>query len=465
MPTQVGPLSQWSYQPNAFRCAIQSRRAPVSLSRLGNGKKLVGKRLSLFPVLVQMHRNIPNLGGLIAVLTVSFALTSCSGPSSPSPETTTARFLEAFAKTESSFLARATSPLQIEFSSRDGRFRYRHSLAYLQRLISNPRSSRKEGSALIASLARRAALTLPFVEKTTPVFSDPSEVAELFATIHASLHPSEAIELEGNLRYENLSTDRRDGNREGSIDYQTRSQLRHRGWTLFDYHPEIQPSDTPPYRWVSTGKRSYIDGLLVDAMERSGTSPVPEELPFKREASIREASPGFTNLNWEIGLSPFLPFYEILGSYGGSDFFSTANRERHDALNIAIEKVGERVRITLVSGVVGEGFSRTILVLDPSKDYALFSARTQMAVEEDLSPSLENVVEARDFLFAEAGDRKFFYPSHHRFELHTRDGFQIKGEHAIRSMRLLSDAPRSDFEITLDETWEIRDQRKSVANH
>lgn len=419
----------------------------------------------MFPDFIQMRRIPQNLASLFGVLAVPLALTSCSGPSSPSPETTTARFLEAFGKTESSFLARAVAPLQIEFSSRDGRFHYRHSLAYLQKQVAHRDSSRKEDSALIASLARRAALTLPFVEKTTPVFSDPSEVAELFAAIHASLHPAEAIELEGDLRYENLSTDRRDGNREGSIDYRTRSQLRHRGWTLFDYHPEIQPSATPPYRWVSTGKRSYIDGLLVDAMERSGTSPVPGELPFKREASIRETTPGFTNLNWEIGLSPFLPYYEILGSYGGSDFFSSANRERHGALNVAIENVGERVRITLVSGVVGEGFSRTVLVLDPSKDYALFSARTQMAVDEDFSPSLENVVEARDFLFAEAGDRRFHYPSRHRFELRSRDEFQIKGDHTIRSMRLLPDTPRSDFEITLDETWKIRDQRKSVANH
>lgn len=405
---------------------------------------------------------MPRILSCLFSFTVLCALTNCSERSSPSPEKTTARFLDAFGRSASPYRAVALAPLRIEFSSPDGKFRYRHSLAYLQEQVSDP-DSRKESSRLIAELARRAARTLPFVAKTTPAFSDQAGVDELFTKIHASLRPIEAIELEGDLRYEDLSTDRRGNGREGSSRYLTRSQLRHRGWTLFDFHPSIQPSDTPPYRWVSTGKRSYVDGLLVDATERSGTDPDPARLPFKREAILRETSPGFTNLNWEIGLSPFLTFYEILGSHGGSDFFSSANRETHEALNVAIEGVGGRVRITLVTGVVGEGFERTVLVLDPSKDYTLVSARTQIAVDEDFSPSLENVVEARDFLFAETGGRRFHYPSHHRFELRTRDGFEITGEHTIRSIRLLPEVTRSDFEVPLDEAWKIVDSRKKVA--
>ncbi len=397
----------------------------------------------------------------LVLLNLLLVLASCSGP--PGPEKTTVHFLEAFDSLETGYRAVATAPLRIEFSTPDGNFLYRDFLGYLNERLSDDGYSEGERSELIAVRARRAALTLPFVEKSTPAFSEPSEVAPLFAAIDASFQNCEAIELEGELRYQDLSSDRRGPNREGSTRYHTRSEFRHRGWTLFEFHPHIQPSDTRPYRYVSTGKRSYLDGTLVDATEKSGTDTDPGRLPYRREAVIRETVPGFTNLNWENGLSPFLAYYEILGSYGGSEFFSAENRERHEALNVAIESRGELVAITLASGVVGEGFARTVLVLDPSSSYALVSARTVMAVEEDLTPSIENLVEAREFRFVEENGNRLHYPSRHRFELRAREDFEVRGEHEIKSMRLPTELERADFEITFDDSWAIVDRRKEAA--
>lgn len=397
---------------------------------------------------------------MVLALPAILLLKGCSDPHSP--ETTTKLFLRAFAETGSTYRADFVAPLRIEFSSPDGIFRYRHSLDPTHRFFTGSSLSAKQRSEMLRREATLAALTLPFVARTTPAFSDPAEVGALFAKVHESLHSCKAIEIVGDLRHENLSTVNSGQYRRGSTRYVTRSQFRHRGWTLFDFHPLIQTWETPPSRRVEIGKRAYLDGVLVNATERSGTSTDLEQLRWKREAIVSEAPSGFTVLNWDNGRSPFLAFYEILGKEG-SVFFSAEESERHAGLNIAIEPRGEQVELSIVAGLLDNGFTRTVLLLDPAKGYALVSARTEMSVAEDLTPGIEHTVEANDFAFIESPQGKLHYPTHHRFEVRSGDSFRVKGEHRISGIRLLSGGQRSDFEVPFDDSWTVIDRRGQVT--
>lgn len=397
--------------------------------------------------------------GLLAALTLS----GCSDFSSPSPGKTTAQFLRAFSKTGSDYRAIAIEPLRIEFSSPDGSFRYRYSLAPTSEFFVKSSIKSKSRSEVILRQARQAALTLPFVEKTNPTFSDPDQVSALFAKVHEAVRSCETIEFEGELRYDDLSTDGGGGLKNGSTRYRTRSQFRHGDWTRFDYFPLIQTYESrPPFR-VETGMVSFVDGVVVEAVERSGSSTDLDELDPVYKATIRKKDSPFTNLNWDNGRTPFLAYYEILGYQGGSDFFSPENAAQRADLNILIEPHGEHVRITILGDFLGNGFAKTILELAPAKNYALVSARTEIDVDESAVAAIESVIEARDFRLAEEGGTQLYYPSKHRFELRSKGGFEVKGEHEIRAMRLLRDQQRSDFEIALDESWKIDDQRKEIA--
>lgn len=394
---------------------------------------------------------------------IAILLTSCSDSSAPSAERLTAQFLKAFAKTGSSYRAAAIDPLRIEFSSPEGTFRYRYSLAPTWKWFSRGSINSSSQSEITLRQARQAASTLPFVERTHPTFSDPGLISEHFARIHEALHTVDAIEFEGELSYDHLSTDRSGDLKSGSTRYRNRSQFHHGGWTRFDYHPLVQVYDSRPALRVETGKESFLNGLKVEAVEGSGTSTDLDQLEPVREATIRETDSPFTNLNWDNGRTPFLAFVEVLDQQGGSNFFAPENAAQHSDLNILIEPRGEIVRITILAGLLGDGFSKTVLELSPEKNHALVSARREIDVDENAVPAIEWLIEARDFQLAEAEGSRLFYPLHHRFELSAKSGIEVKGEHEIRSMRLLADVQQSDFEIALDESWEIDDRRKKIA--